>query len=186
MKRILLLTSVALCVLGVWLLASFFRMSRTPLPGDPHVAPGTVFEVDLDVDSGEFANVTERDQLDQIRDWLLHVALVAEETPAEQISEALFDLPPVRKDVLRPTAGLEFGVTRSAVVGDRVVMAVLPADEGQPREDLLAGIADKARKDLGGEPTWTSSGPDRLAARERRIEEAADRDRSEIYDEQAG
>ena len=74
------------------------------------------------------------------------------------------------------------------MVGDRVVIALLPADEGQPREDLLAGIADKARKDLGGEPTrldvfeysidWL-----RGSAELKRLPTVTGR---EIYDEQAG
>jgi hypothetical protein len=152
MKRLLVVVSLVVLALGAWLIRSFVVMPRTGAEAGTESSRPTSIAIDLDIDSREFAGLSEREQLDQIRDWLLLVALQARGTAPEEIDRALFDLPPVRRDELQPVSNFEYGDTRYAVIGDGIVVALVPDASEVPASDLLAGIADRARQALGDVP----------------------------------
>jgi hypothetical protein len=97
-------------------------------------------------------DLTPREQLDQMRDWLLFTAASSAGLSAEEISQALFDLPPIRHGYMLPVANFEYGDTRSCYIGNGQVIALLPADSSDERKDRLARIADEQRKNLGEKP----------------------------------
>jgi hypothetical protein len=98
-------------------------------------------------------DLTPREQLDQMRDWLLLTAVSASGMSAEDINQALFDLPPIRHGYMQPVANFEYGDTRSCYLGNGQVIALLPADNSDQRNERLARIADEQRKNLGEKPT---------------------------------
>ena len=66
--------------------------------------------------------------------------------------KVLFDLPPIRRGVLVPVASFENGETRSRVIGESEVLALIPAGDEARRAGDLAHVADEHRKNLGEIP----------------------------------
>ncbi|MCU0287609.1 MAG: hypothetical protein MUF15_14595 [Acidobacteria bacterium] len=109
--------------------------------------------IDIKVDEDTFDNFTPREQKDQVLDWLLYTTVYSSGMTAETLSEILFDLPPIRYGYMHSIANFEFGDTRSCVIGDNSIIALIPRDIPENQyKDYLAGIADKHRKDLGEIP----------------------------------
>jgi len=100
-----------------------------------------------------FKKLTERQQLDQLRDWLLLTAISGKGLNSENISQATYDLATVRYDFMSPVASFEYGKTRSRLIGDGKIVALVPkASTTEQRKDDLGHIADKHRKDQGEKP----------------------------------
>jgi hypothetical protein len=93
-----------------------------------------------------------RERLDQYRDWLLMAALSATDLDPDAINKVLFDLPPIRRGVLTAVASFEYGETRSRVIGEGEVLALIPARSEPERTEDLAHVADEHRKNLGEIP----------------------------------
>src|SRR5205807_7845314 len=66
--------------------------------------------------------------------------------------QALFDLPPIRHGYMQPVANFEYGDTRSCYIGNGQVIALVPADTSDERNERLARIVDEQRKNLGEKP----------------------------------
>lgn len=94
----------------------------------------------------------DRERLDQYRDWLFMAALTATDLGPEAINKVLFDLPPIRRGVLVPVASFENGETRSRVIGESEVLALIPVGDEARRAGDLAHVADEHRKNLGEIP----------------------------------
>ncbi|MBO3463514.1 hypothetical protein G7B40_017145 [Aetokthonos hydrillicola Thurmond2011] len=100
-----------------------------------------------------FNKLTERQKLDQLRDWLLITVLSGKGLNSEKINQSIYDLPTVRYDFMSPVANFEYGTTRSRYIGDgKVVALVLKGTKPEQRVDDLAHIADLHRKDQGEKP----------------------------------
>ena len=109
--------------------------------------------VNFDVDEDALDGLTSREQMDQMRDWLLLTALSDAGLTAEKIAKASFDLPAVRHGFLRPVANYEYGETRSRLIADGKVLALLPSGKSTAEHnDYLARIADEHRKNTGEIP----------------------------------
>lgn len=109
--------------------------------------------IDLQVDEDAFEKLTQREKRDQVLDWLLYTTLYSTGLPAETLNEILYDIPTIRYGYMHPVANFEFGSTRSCVIGDSIIIALIPRDiQENQYNDYLAGIADKHRTDLGEEP----------------------------------
>src|ERR1043165_3499361 len=108
--------------------------------------------VNFAVDAEVLGEMTDREVLDQARDWLLFTALSGSDLSARQISRILYDLPVVRRGYLRPVGNFEYGETRSCYFGDGNVVALIPVDKPEARADSLAHIADEHRKNIGELP----------------------------------
>jgi len=116
-------------------------------------APPPFRTVNFDVDEDALDGLTGREQKDQLRDWLLLTALSDAGLTAEKVAKASFDLPAVRHGFLRPVANYEYGETRSRVIADGKVLALLSAKRSEAeREEDLARIADEHRKNTGEIP----------------------------------
>ncbi|MDQ3920551.1 MAG: hypothetical protein M3348_18995, partial [Acidobacteriota bacterium] len=96
--------------------------------------------------------LTPRERLDQLRDWLLFATVTYAGLPADEINKALFDLPLTRQRYMRQVANFEYGDTRACYIGNGQVLALLPADASEERAERLARIADEQRKNLGAPP----------------------------------
>jgi hypothetical protein len=108
--------------------------------------------IDFEPNEG-FKKLTERQQSDQLRDWLLLTAISGKGLSSEEVSQATYDLPTVRYNFMSPVANFEYGETRSRYIGDgRIVALVQKASKLEQRKDDLAHIADKHRKDQGEKP----------------------------------
>jgi hypothetical protein len=109
--------------------------------------------VNFDVDEDALDGLTPREQMDQLRDWLLLTALSDAGLRADKITKASFDLPAVRHGFLRPIANYEYGETRSRLIADGKVLALLPINKSpDERNEYLARIADEHRKNTGEIP----------------------------------
>lgn len=94
-----------------------------------------------------------REQLDQWRDWLLLTVLSSSTMGSDQLNQAMFDLPPIRRTELQALGNFEYGVTRSRAIGDSEVVALIPQGNPAQRAIDLGNIADEQRKDLGKVPS---------------------------------
>lgn len=101
-----------------------------------------------------FGRMTQREQLDQLRDWILFTVVSDAGLTVQEMNQVLYDVPAVRYGYMRPIANFEHGTTRSVVIAEQQVLALVPAAVTPlKRQDLLAHIADEHRKDLGEVPT---------------------------------
>jgi len=105
--------------------------------------------VDFRVDEG-FKRLSDRQQLDQLRDWLLFTILSGKGLSVSEINQSTYDVPVVRYGYVSPVSNFEYGTTRSAYIGDGRIVALIPkATSKEQRIDDLAHIADRHRKDQG-------------------------------------
>lgn len=109
--------------------------------------------INFRIDEDSFSRLTDREQKDQLRDWLLFA--VVSNKNADEINQSLYDLSPVRYGYMKPVSNFEYGDTRSLYIGDETVVAILPKGiSNEERIDDLAHIADKHRQNLGSIPTF--------------------------------
>ncbi|HJZ74719.1 MAG TPA: hypothetical protein VKE51_23445 [Vicinamibacterales bacterium] len=94
-----------------------------------------------------------REVTDQIRDWLLITVMSSSRLTADELNQALFDLPPVRRGQFERIAKFDYGETRARAVANGEVVALIPARSAEQRTDALAHIADDERKNTGRIPT---------------------------------
>ena len=112
-----------------------------------------VEELDFAVDESAWDRKTSnRERMDQLRDWTLMAVLGASGLPEDDLARILFDLPEIRHGHMRAIANFEFGQTRSRYIGDGCVVALLPKCSKVESVDYLAHIADEHRKTLGSKP----------------------------------
>ncbi len=170
--KLLLISVVAACVAG---LVQFYiwNLSETPSlitidsieetsdsTKDKNVSQfsnfpiGTPQLIELNLDERTKSRLTEREWRDQIRDWLLITVLSDSGLSAYDIGNSVFDLPPLRYGYLKASGQFEYGESRSVYIGNQQVLALVPADVTQKaRDDAIADIIDRHRKDQAGEIT---------------------------------
>lgn len=113
---------------------------------------GKTQSISFDLMDQSFDQLTDREVLDQTRDWLLYATLSGSDYSVEQINQSSYDLPPMRRDYLRPFASYEYGETRSYFIADGNVVVLVPAEKISQRPDLLAAAVDQHRKNTGEMP----------------------------------
>jgi len=110
--------------------------------------------IDYRLDELSFEQLTKREKQDQLRDWLLFTIVSDKDLSTEEINQSLYDVSTTRQGYMRPVSNFEYGMSRSLYVGEGEVVALIPAKlKADQRNDALAHIADKHRKDLGEKPT---------------------------------
>lgn len=95
-----------------------------------------------------YEEFSEREQEEQVRDWLLLTILSNINLAEDALNDATFDLPPVRYGFLQKVSNLEFGKTRSKYLGDDLIVALVPECSKEEEFDYLAHIVDQHRRDL--------------------------------------
>jgi hypothetical protein len=170
MKKALTIGSAMFIIFGLLCIAIVFRPVRNmdvdgrPLFNSfPLNQPRTVnFAANEDAaftGSSPSAKDRERRRLDQLRDWCLLTIISESGLPPKEIAETVYDLPAIRQETLRRVANFEYGETRSRVIGNGKVVALVPSDSADAMQasarqrDNLARIADEQRKNLGDIPT---------------------------------
>ena len=106
----------------------------------------------FDLDESTMNQLTPREQMDQKRDWLLYTVVADSGASPDMVNRSLYDVAPVRHGYLRQVSRFEYGLTRSCVLGDNQVIALVPKADARQRGDDLAHIFDEARKNLGSVP----------------------------------
>ena len=81
----------------------------------------------------------------------MFAAVAALQPSGSDYNKIFFDLPTSRLGYMRPIGTFEFGETRSRLIGDGKVLALIPAGRAAERKDFLAHVADEQRKNQGGE-----------------------------------
>ena len=107
--------------------------------------------IDFTIDEDSFDALTHREQLDQIRDWLLYTVVSSSDLSIEMVNQVLYDLPTIRHGYMQSTGAFEFGDTRSVYVGDGQVIALLPDTSEGAFATFLNEIADRHRMEQGAE-----------------------------------
>src|SRR5262245_11356669 len=113
------------------------------------------FSTTIDLDpAGAYDNSQDRERrkLDQLRDWCLMTIIAASNLPAKEINHATYDLPPLRGESLRRITLFEYGNSRSRVVSEHDIVALVPKSADEGRREELGRIADEQRKNLGEIP----------------------------------
>ena len=110
--------------------------------------------IDFQVDQESLKGLTERQQKNQFRDWLLFTIAYSNGFSTSEINPSFDRLPTFRYGYGKPLSELQYGDTRSLHLGDGRVVALLPKNSSkQERLENLAQIADRHRQDLGKVPT---------------------------------
>jgi hypothetical protein len=110
--------------------------------------------VEFQTDLAGFKQFSDRQQKDQIRDWLLLTVLANQGLSAKEINQATYDLPTARYDFMQPVSNFEYGETRSLYIGKGRAVVLVPKSASQAeRKSILAPISDRHRKNLGETPT---------------------------------
>ncbi len=152
MKRYLNALNLTVIICAVLLSLYLFR----PITGVSSAFNGLPLNqpraISFDLNKKALDGKTRREQLDQMRDWLLYFVISESGMTAKEISDVLYDLPAVRQGYMQHVGNFEYGVTRSRLLGDGEVIALVPADRAEDRSDLLAHIADEHRKNMGEIP----------------------------------
>lgn len=109
-------------------------------------------EVELSFPVEVKAELSPREEKNQIRDWLIYSIINNIGLPNESINKILHDVPIIRYGYNHAIHDLEYGELRSKLLPDNSVIALLPAGNKAKQQDDLAHIADKQRKNLGAIP----------------------------------
>jgi hypothetical protein len=157
MKKLLDFGSLALIVVTLFLIGYLYLPQAPANAADSSgkfrdFPVGQTQLINLAARREALEDLSPREQQDQMRDWLLFTAASSAGLSAEGINQALFDVPPIRHGYLQPVANFEYGDTRSCYIGNGQVIALLPADTSDERNERLARIADEQRKNLGAKP----------------------------------
>ncbi len=102
----------------------------------------SALKIDLDA-------AARREVADQVRDWVLMTILSASPLSADELNEALYDLPPVRRGQFDRIGKFDYGETRARAIRNGDVIAVIPSGSKAQRGDALAHILDEQRKNTG-------------------------------------
>jgi len=175
MKKALKIGSLVLIVLGLSSIAALYLpVRKTSTPITPLFASFPVNESRIiNFSGGEEVEINanqpdpvamkdrERQRLDQLRDWCLLTLISSSGLSPKEVAETTYDLPAIRDENLRRVANFEYGETRSRVIANGKVVALIPSNaEGEAdtpraaaaRRDNLARVADEQRKNLGALP----------------------------------
>src|ERR1700741_3863792 len=154
MKRSINIITLAIIVLAIGTILYVVyspetASASTAFGGFPLNQPRVIsFEVNKEV----LEDKRKREKLDQVRDWLFYAVVSDSGQSLEQLgSEILFDLPATRDKYMRQVGNFEYGETRSRIIKEGEVVALVPADSSE-RIDQLAHIADEHRKNAGDVP----------------------------------
>ena len=83
--------------------------------------------VNFEIDIESFSQLNARSQRAQMLDWLFFTVLSDAGLSDQELSHVLFDLPPTRQGFMHPVANFEFGLTRSRIIENGEVIALIPA-----------------------------------------------------------
>jgi hypothetical protein len=170
MKKSLTISSAVLIAVGLLCIIAVYmpvqkpddkgRLSFNSFPlNQPRTISFSASEDEVFTGRSPLAKDKERGRLDQLRDWCLLTIISESGLPPKEIAEAVYDLPAIRQETLRRVANFEYGETRSRVISDGKVVALVPSgdtDDAQASarlRDNLARIADEQRKNLGDIPS---------------------------------
>jgi hypothetical protein len=109
--------------------------------------------IDLEIDEDALDCLSEREKMDQIRDWLLLTIVSDSGTSAGVANKILYDLPSSRCGYMQPIGNFEYGDIRSRYLGKGQVIALLPQGDDSACIDQLAQIVDEHRKNNGERPS---------------------------------
>lgn len=105
--------------------------------------------IDFTVDELSLKQLSEREQKNQLRDWLLFAVASDRGLADNQMGEKLKSLPTNRL-TSQPSSNWQYGDTRSLSLGNGKVIVLVPKQaSSQKRAEALAAIADKHRQELG-------------------------------------
>jgi len=113
---------------------------------------GKTRSVTFDLTDQTFSEMSDREVLDQARDWLLYTTLAGSDYTVEQINQSSYDVPAVRRGYLRSVGNYEYGETRSCYIGDGNVIVLVPADKPNEQPAMLSAAVDQHRKNSGEIP----------------------------------
>jgi hypothetical protein len=164
MKRIVALLTLVLAVGSAFLILNLVgpglwpgskKMAFEGLPID--VARTVDFErPELEAggayDGSTAQAAAQREIADQLRDWLLWTVVSSASLDMQELKDATFDTPPLRRSQMEAVSTLDYGVTRSAPLRNGDVIALIPKGTADVQSDALADVVDEQRKNTGLQP----------------------------------
>lgn len=123
-----------------------------PVAAFPNFPLGITQTIDFNSDEGTRERLSKREWRDQVRDWLLLTVISDSGLTAYDIGNAVFDLPPLRYGYVKASGQFEYGTSRSCYIGDGRILAIIAGNvSAAAREDAIADVIDRHRKDQAGE-----------------------------------
>ena len=141
---------VIVCALGYMVFLALPRVSAQEAFEDFPIGQSRL--VDYDVNHSVWETMSNREKVDQMRDWLLITLVSDSGLSPQEVNKTLYDLPPVRYGYLEPVANFEYEDVRSRYIGDGTVIALIPVTSPGERLERLGRIADEHRKNVGEIP----------------------------------
>jgi hypothetical protein len=105
--------------------------------------------IDFAIDELSLKQLSEREQKNQLRDWLLFAVASDRGLAGRQIGEKLKQVP-TNRFTAQHSSNWQYGDTRSLSLGNGKVIVLVPKQaSAQERANALAAVADKHREELG-------------------------------------
>jgi hypothetical protein len=145
------LVVLVILALGLYIMFSCEKESQADV--FPHFEPDEWVELQFETEE-VLEGLDDRQQRDQMLDWALLAVLGDSTLDAAHLQEVLFDWTPGRTLYGNELASVEYGVTRSRLIGGNQVLALVPADVSDAeKRDLIGEVADRMRVALGEKPS---------------------------------
>lgn len=163
MKKVVNILSLVGIVIAPASIGLLYSFETQTLQAKASAIQETVYEdfpvnqprfIDFLEEDGSLEKLNERQQKNQIRDWLLFTIVSSKGLSTSEINQNLKHLPIFRYGYRKPLSNLQYGDTRSLHIGQGQIVALLPKNSSkQERMDNLAQIADRHHQNLGTNPT---------------------------------
>jgi hypothetical protein len=151
-KKAINILSIAGIVSAVTFILVLFLREAEAKPTFDEFPINQTRPIDFQMSRDVSETMTNREKLDQMRDWLLITVVSNSGLSPQAVNKTLFDLPPIRYGYMQPIANFEYEDTRSRYVGNGIVVALLPVCSSEDRVERLAHVADEHRKNTGEMP----------------------------------
>jgi hypothetical protein len=152
-KRLLMWSSLTAAALGIFLCVRLFNAQA---PARESVAfanfpLGKAIPVSFRSD-GALDRFTDLEKCDQRRDWMLYSVMADSGLDTGTLRKSLYDVPPLRAHYLEPVARFDYGESRSRVIANGEILALVPKQADARQKDDLADIVDREYKNSGQKP----------------------------------
>ena len=158
-KTYVLLGGLLLITAGIWIL---HNLTTTVIPATGDVQQKTqpfngypegkaryidfAMQYDYDID------LNKRESVDQMRDWMLYTILSDAGLSTQQMAQLTYDLPVTRAGYNENIASFDYTRTRSRVIGNGTIVALIPAGTEIEEREYIAHVADEQQKNIGTPP----------------------------------
>jgi hypothetical protein len=152
-KSLLTWGSLTVAAFGIFLFVRLFSAQARIREGRAfeNFPIGKTVPVSFRFDSA-LERFTDLEKRDQRRDWVLYSVMSDSGLDPATLRKSLYDVPPLRAHYLEAVARFDYGESRSRVIGNGEILAIMPKYAAARQKDDLADIVDREYKNSGQKP----------------------------------